>query len=115
MTREREFRLFVKAHRLIAMSQRYLDNYLPKIEKRKESIWLMAGKFIKQISNFLPDQDIVMDTYLNSVDQWMIIDLNPFGPETDSLLLRNWDWNTEIGLKLISKPTQMKGRIEVSF
>ena len=114
----REFRMFIKDTNLVAMSQLQLKRYYPKLHKRKDFIWKTAQNFIKSIVDFLPNQAVVIDVYLTSSDDLMIIDMNKWGEPTDPLLLRNWDQDWEekgIGLVLAPKPVKLGGDISISF
>ena len=118
MDYSREFRIFVKNRNLVAMSQLRLKQYYPKLHKRRDFIWKVAQKFIREIVDFLPNQEVVIDVYLTSNDDLMIIDMNPWGEPTDPLLLRNWDrdWGAkELGLVLAPKPIKLGGDISVSL
>ena len=117
MSKVREFRIFVKDRQCIAMSQRYLNKHYAKIEARKKMIWDKGKLLIRDISSFLPADNLVVDVYLNSANQFMILDLNTWGSPTEPLLLRDWncDWHENMGLKLVEKPVQLKGEVSVSF
>ena len=117
MAQLREFRIFIKNRQIVGMSQLYLDRYHPKIQQQKDFIWNKGRSLIREIAPFLPSSDIVIDVYLTSRNELMIIDMNIWGPPTDPLLLRNWDfdWEKNIGLKLVTSPVKMKGEVSVSF
>ena len=115
MDHSREFRLFVYEGELKGMSQRFLDSYVSRIQKRQDEIWKMGQKLLIGISDFLPAENIVVDVYLTATDRLMILDLNPW-EACDPLLFR-WDidWNESQGLKLVPKPMQLGGDVSVSF
>ncbi|OGV50687.1 MAG: hypothetical protein A2X49_14085 [Lentisphaerae bacterium GWF2_52_8] len=77
----------------------------------------MAKAMVSEIAWVLPVSEIVMDIYITSDNNILIIDLNPWGPPTNPLLFHNWeqDWSTEIGLKLIPPPLKISGDVNVSF
>ena len=117
MAQLREFRVMVKDRKIAGMSQLYLDRHHPKLEQRSNFIWGKARSLVKEIAPFLPCPDIVIDVYLTSRDELMIIDMNRWGPPTDPLLFRSWecDWGKNGGLKLVTKPLTLKGEVSVSF
>lgn len=116
MDRVREFRLFVKGRRLCAISQICLERHFARLDKRQDEIWRKGKALASQIAPALPRDDIAIDVYLTSAGELMIIDMNPWGPPTDPLLLRQWDqdWDEEIGLKLIPPPIRLGGDVSVS-
>jgi len=118
MDRAREFRMFIQNGRLTAMCQYHLDlGYLPRIAARRDELWRSARRFVPHLTRLLPARDIVIDVYLRSSRRWLLLDLNPWGPPTDPLLLRRWDrdWSDDAGLLLAPRPVRMQGDIEVSF
>lgn len=117
MSPTREFRLFIKQRQLVAMSQYHLTNHFPAIAKQKHVLWTQATEFIQSISERLPAEDVVADVYYTSSKRFILIDFNPWGAPTDPKMLRKWDidWEQIPGIKLIPKPTHMKGEISVSF
>ena len=117
MARLREFRIFVKNRKISAMSQLHLERHHPKIEQQKNFIWNKARSLIDDIAAFLPSPDIVLDLYLTSRNEWMIIDMNTWGAPTDPLLFRTWDcdWEKGMGVRLLKKPVKLKGEVSVSF
>ena len=117
MDHNREFRMFVKGRQLKAMSQRFLTRHLPNLVAREQDIWGLGQSLVANIGEFLPADDVTMDVYLTATGRLMVLDLNPFGPPTNPLLLRNWeqDWSKELGLKLLPRPIQLRGDVSVSF
>lgn len=113
----REFRVFVKDRQIVAMSQMRLDRHYGRLAGRRDEIWAKGRQFIEDAAAGLPADDIVVDVYLTSAGEYMIVDMNNFGPPTDPLLLRSWDrdWDEEAGLKLLAKPTRLGGEVQVSF
>ncbi|XP_068162897.1 translation initiation factor eIF2 assembly protein [Antennarius striatus] len=86
-----EFRCFVKENELIAISQRDYTQYYPHILKQEEQICQAIQEFytLHIQYNFL-DEDFVFDVYRDSLGRVWLIDLNPFGEVTDSLLF-SWE------------------------
>lgn len=117
MDKTREFRMFVRDRRLAGMSQYCLERHFGRLEKREEEIWRLGNELMHAIAPGLPAADLAADVYLTSRNQFLIVDLNPWGPPTDPLLFRTWDrdWETPAGLKLIPKPVKMNGDISISF
>jgi hypothetical protein len=113
----REFRAFVRNRKIVAMSQMKLNRHYGRLNGRREEIWTKGQRLIAEIANELPADDLVIDLYLTSAGDYMIIDMNLWGEPTDPLLLRTWDrdWSEELGLKLIEKPTKLGGEVQVSF
>ena len=99
------------------MSQYWMTRHYPRLEKNREKYWTLAVDFIDKNFWVLPDPDLVIDIYFTSKDEIIVIDLNPFGPPTDPLMLNSWDqdWQNSMGLKLIPHPTAISGDINVSF
>ncbi|XP_067347093.1 translation initiation factor eIF2 assembly protein isoform X2 [Channa argus] len=86
-----EFRCFVKENKLIAISQRDYTQYYQHILKQEEQICQAIQEFFNQHIqyNFL-DEDFVFDVYRDSQGRVWLIDVNPFGEVTDSLLF-SWE------------------------
>ncbi|XP_040199329.1 cell division cycle protein 123 homolog isoform X1 [Rana temporaria] len=86
-----EFRCFVKENKLIGISQRDYTQYYDHICKQKEDIQRSIQKcFQKDIQYNFFDEDFVFDIYRDSEGKVWIIDFNPFGEVTDSLLF-SWE------------------------
>lgn len=117
MSKAREFRLFIYQKKLVAMSQYHLDRHYACLTKMKQQLWEGACHFIESMKTKLPVDNLVMDVYFTSSKRFILIDLNEWNQRTDPKLLRSWDrnWEEEVGIKLISKPVNMKGEISVSF
>ena len=113
----REFRLFIHHRRPVAMSQRNLDRYYASLAKRRNDYWRQARDFTLDISHLWPREHLVADVYLTSSGDFIILDLNPWGAETDPLLLLDWDrdWSEDLGLKIVPRPVKFTGNIQVSF
>ncbi|CAF0883297.1 unnamed protein product [Rotaria sp. Silwood1] len=101
----KEFRCFVKNHRIIAISQRDSENYYDFIEPSANQIMTNIVEFFNtHIQNKFPSVDFVVDIYRKDSNKLYIIDFNPWGPMTDSLL---FDWPDILTLSLqnnIEKP-----------
>lgn len=112
----REFRLFIRDGELKAVSQMELTRHYARLDGRKTVIWRRAGSLVEEIRPWLPDPTIVMDVYLTSKDELMVIDFNCWGPPTNPLLLKDWgrDWSAPPGLKLIPPPLELDGNVQVS-
>ncbi|MBQ9502364.1 MAG: hypothetical protein IJU70_09435 [Lentisphaeria bacterium] len=114
----REFRLFIRGGVLSAMSQYWLIRHFPLLDKNGKHYWNMARKLADDVVWQLPVSDFVMDIYITRDEDILIIDLNPWGPPTDPLLLRDWDrddWMDRPGLKVMLPPTKISGNVHVSF
>uniref|UniRef100_A0A1A8RYA0 Translation initiation factor eIF2 assembly protein n=1 Tax=Nothobranchius rachovii TaxID=451742 RepID=A0A1A8RYA0_9TELE len=86
-----EFRCFVKENKLIAISQRDYTQYYQHILTQEQNISHAIQDFFSQhIQYHFLDEDFVFDVYRDSQGRVWLIDLNPFGEVTDSLLFR-WD------------------------
>ncbi|XP_076861446.1 translation initiation factor eIF2 assembly protein isoform X2 [Brachyhypopomus gauderio] len=86
-----EFRCFVKENKLIGISQRDYTQYYQHISKQETSISSSILQFFKDtIQHQFPDEDFVLDVYRDSVGRVWLIDFNPFGEVTDSLLF-TWE------------------------
>ncbi|XP_044618063.2 translation initiation factor eIF2 assembly protein isoform X3 [Equus asinus] len=86
-----EFRCFVKENKLIGISQRDYTQYYDHISKQKEDICRCIQDFFKKhIQYKFLDEDFVFDIYRDSRGKVWLIDFNPFGEVTDSLLF-TWE------------------------
>ncbi|XP_012298847.1 translation initiation factor eIF2 assembly protein isoform X2 [Aotus nancymaae] len=86
-----EFRCFVKENKLIGISQRDYTQYYDHISKQKEDICRGIQDFFKKhIQYKFLDEDFVFDIYRDSRGKVWLIDFNPFGEVTDSLLF-TWE------------------------
>ena len=115
----REFRLFIKDRKLAAASQYHLIRHFRRLEGVKKDYWKRLDKFVKEISELLEIPTLVMDVYVTTKHEVLIIDLNEFGGKTDPLMLRKWeqDWEniSEPKLKLMPPPFKISGEVTVSF
>uniref|UniRef100_A0A8C0QP26 Translation initiation factor eIF2 assembly protein n=1 Tax=Chelonoidis abingdonii TaxID=106734 RepID=A0A8C0QP26_CHEAB len=86
-----EFRCFVKENKLIGISQRDYTQYYEHISKQNEEICRCIQEFFKKhIQYKFLDEDFVFDVYRDSMSKIWLIDFNPFGEVTDSLLF-TWE------------------------
>ena len=117
INKAREFRLFIRNGKLCAMSQYWLIRHFPVLDKKGLFFWQAAEKMVSNIVWNLPLDDFVMDIYITSDNEILIIDLNPWDSPTDPLLLRSWDRNDwdSIGLQVMAPPTRISGNVHVSF
>lgn len=117
ITRAREFRLFVYEGELSAMSQYHLIRHFRRLEGGKEKYWNLAVEWLKEVAWRLPVKTLVMDIYITSDDEILLIDLNPWGGNTDPLLLHTWnrDWSEVAGIQLMAPPIAISGDVKVSF
>jgi len=108
LNRPREFRAFIWNGNLSAMSQYNLDRHFARLESVKEEYWKLTARFVEQICWALPVKTLVMDIYITRDNKVLIIDLNPWGCDTDPLLLRSWDrnWGDPAGVVLLEPPQQ---------
>ncbi|XP_030635427.1 translation initiation factor eIF2 assembly protein [Chanos chanos] len=86
-----EYRCFVKENKLIGISQRDYTQHYQHISKQEASISSSIQEFFRDhIQYQFPDEDFVLDVYRDSRGRVWLIDLNPFGEVTDSLLF-TWE------------------------
>ena len=117
MNQTREFRLFIYKSELSAMSQYWLTRHFRRLEGIKSQIWEQVNTFFDEISWNLPAETFVMDIYITSTGKILIVDLNPWGGDTDPLLLASWDrdWTKKAELVMMPPPTKIFGDVNVSF
>ncbi|CAI9729617.1 division cycle 123 homolog [Octopus vulgaris] len=86
-----EFRCFVKNGALLAICQRHDSEYYGFIEQNLESIKTDITTFFKQrIASQFVLKEYVFDVYRKRQGKIVLLDFNPFGPVTDSLM---FDWS----------------------
>lgn len=117
ITHAREFRLFIYEGGLSAMSQYHLIRHYRRLEGVKKEYWNLAEAFVRNVAWHLPVKSLVMDIYITSGNDILVVDLNPWGGDTDPLLLRTWerDWSVPAGIQLMAPPTAVSGDVKVSF
>ncbi|MGL4854241.1 MAG: ATP-grasp domain-containing protein, partial [Lentisphaeria bacterium] len=120
MDSSREFRLFIKDGDLVCASQYNLNKFFPKLEVRKTEIWdKLKSFFYSQVKPRLKEKNVVIDVYLCSDGQVLIIDFNDFGGETSPLLFRKFE-NIDKKLceieplRLLPAPMKMGGNVSIS-
>lgn len=88
MPRSHEFRVFVRAGRMIAVSQRDVTFYEHlQNEATQDQILRQLHATVDLVKDAIPLADLVIDVYLTrNLDSSFVIDLNPFLPRTDPLL-----------------------------
>ncbi|KAM8884373.1 translation initiation factor eIF2 assembly protein [Synchiropus picturatus] len=92
-----EFRCFVKENKLIAISQRDYTQFYQHVLKQEQQICQAIQDFFSlHVQYRFLDEDFVFDVYRDSQGRVWLIDLNPFGEVTDSLLF-SWDELTSGG------------------
>ena len=117
MTPAREFRLFIQDGKLKGMSQYHLTRHFRRLEGVKENLWSRCQLFVNAKAWRLPAGPLVMDVYFTSnYERIMIVDLNPWGGETDPKLFK-WEekWEETPGLRVMAPPTRISGDVNVSF
>jgi len=88
---ESEFRCFVQNNVLVAISQRHLGIHFPHLSVHKDSICSDILHFYHaSVEGKFPDSDFTFDIWHKSKEDIVLVDFNPFGPLTDSLL---FSWN----------------------
>lgn len=121
MDAAREFRLFIKGGELKGASQYHVQlGYVAKLHKQADQLWQNMQNFYNdQVKPFYQTSDYVMDVYLCSDGNFLIIDLNDWGGETKPLMMRNWELSglgfSESPLLLVKKAVPASGDISVSF
>ena len=103
MTPAREFRLFIVDGKLKGMSQYHLVRPFRRLERIRENLWNRCQLFINAKSWRLPAGKLVMDVYFTAnYERIMIVDLNPWGGDTDPKLFK-WeeDWSSVPGLRIM--------------
>lgn len=112
-----EFRCFVKARTLIAITQRDL-NYYAFLDSLRPQIIRRAKELFRKLRFTFPDGNFVLDVYIPEADydereesqaggqekkvlgRARLIDINPWAPRTDTLL---FDWS-ELLEKRVARP-----------
>jgi hypothetical protein len=86
-----EFRCFVKDNRLVGITQRDCRAYYKFIEDKKEKIIRLIKEFyVNNLNEKFSNSSFVFDVYLKKNDTVVLVDFNPYGDITDTLL---FDWN----------------------
>ncbi|XP_014668909.1 PREDICTED: cell division cycle protein 123 homolog [Priapulus caudatus] len=86
-----EFRCFVKGDEIIGISQRDVTSHYDFVEANQEAICRdILDFFESKIKGRFLDENYVFDAYRVGTGNVCLLDFNPFGPVTDSLLF-TWD------------------------
>ncbi|XP_072327104.1 translation initiation factor eIF2 assembly protein isoform X2 [Scyliorhinus torazame] len=86
-----EFRCFVKENKLIGVAQRDHTQYYDHVCNQAANILSSILDFFRnQIQYKFLDEDFVFDVYRDSQGKMWLIDFNPFGEVTNSLLF-SWE------------------------
>jgi len=88
---ESEFRCFVQNNAVVAISQRHLGIHFPHLTVDKETICSDILHFYHTfVQGKFADSDFTFDVWHKAKEDIVLLDFNPFGPVTDSLLFH---WN----------------------
>lgn len=86
-----EFRCFVKDNKVIGICQRHTDMFHSFIGDQKDEIVAdIISFFYHVIKDNFPDKSFCFDVYRRNQGKLLLLDFNPFGAVTDSLLF-TWD------------------------
>ncbi|XP_039262586.2 translation initiation factor eIF2 assembly protein-like isoform X1 [Styela clava] len=86
-----EFRCFVRNHKLIAACQRHHQQYYEYVESQQQSLPVEICRFFQEkIQHKFNNSNYVVDIYKKRDGKFWIIDFNPWGSMTDSLLF-TWE------------------------
>lgn len=82
-----EFRCFVRQNKIIGISQRHNDMFYKFIpENRQEIVADIQAFFYHIVKDNFPDKNYCFDVYRRSQGKLLLLDFNPYGRVTDSLL-----------------------------
>jgi hypothetical protein len=88
-----EFRCFVQNHQLIGICQRNCTTYFPFLSDDKDRLQQLLETFYKDhICGRLSLSAYVIDLYIDKKDRVWIVDINPFGCPTCSLMFDWTEW-----------------------
>eukprot|EP00090_Calanus_glacialis_P017849 TRINITY_DN27706_c0_g1_i8.p1 TRINITY_DN27706_c0_g1~~TRINITY_DN27706_c0_g1_i8.p1 ORF type:complete len:336 (-),score=132.00 TRINITY_DN27706_c0_g1_i8:64-1071(-) len=86
-----EFRCWVASGQLVAICQRDTSNYYPHLAREEDSIKQdIVSFFQEQIRDKFPLEHFVMDVTRPRKDNVVLVDFNPWGDTTDSLMF-SWE------------------------
>lgn len=86
-----EFRCFVKDNKLIGLTQRHVTTHFDYLQKNKQKhLENLLNFFNSKIKGKFGDSTFVFDVYVGPNNRVVLIDFNPFGEITDSMLF-TWD------------------------
>ena len=102
-----EWRCFVKDGRLVAACQRDTASHYSHMAREEESIRRdLVTFFREQIRDKFPLSSYVFDVTRPGKDRVILMDFNPFGNPTDTLLFESWEDLNEIQvISFYSKPS----------
>lgn len=89
LVQSREFRCFIRDRRIVAISQRDRLNYYAHLNQdgARECLRRAIDDFYRRrIRDTFPEENYVMDVYVDGDDVVFLIDFNPFSVVTDALL-----------------------------
>ncbi|CAL8471972.1 g11514 [Coccomyxa elongata] len=111
MRPEREFRCFVQARDLIAVSQRNIMENAAFLEPQKDDLLeAMLEFFEEHVQQRFPEKDYTFDVYITTAGKVRLIDFNPIGGTTSPLL---FDW-AELPYSLPTQPASSSAHDEPS-
>lgn len=88
---QRLFRCFVRNRRLVGLCQRNCTDHFPELAFQGPSIRDAVLQFhTDHVMGRFPDPDVVVDVYVDKRLRVWLLDFNPWGEGTDSLLFA-WD------------------------
>ena len=91
-----EFRCFVKDHKLIGITQRHITTCFGYLVENKDQIERGIRNFFnRKIKSVFPESSYTFDVYIDSQQSCYVVDFNPFGELTDSMLF-TWEELTEM-------------------
>jgi hypothetical protein len=106
-----EYRCFVASDTLVAVSQRDHTQFYPYLQKEEENIEAAIHDFFEEIVSreFTSSVDTyVFDCYVDQQQKVWLIDLNVWGPQTDSLLFE-WKDLEELRIQVEEQQHQQNG------
>lgn len=104
-----EFRCFVKDNTVIGICQRHNDMFHNHLVEEKNDIIADILSFHSNIikGNF-PDKNYCFDVYRHSKGKLLLLDFNPYGPVTDSLL---FSWDELLQDDLVQEDTELQCQV----
>merc|ERR1719445_1622186 len=86
-----EFRCWIREGEVLCLSQRDISNFYPHMSREEESIKQdIITFFSEHIRGKFPLSDFILDVVRPRKDKVILVDLNPWGETTDTLL---FTWN----------------------
>lgn len=88
---ESEFRCFVRDNTIVGISQRHQGICFPSLAESQQSVCEDIVKFFNtSVKTIFPDRNFTFDVWIRNAGDVVLIDFNPYGVVTDSLLF-SWD------------------------